>query len=141
MALAVEVAKISQVGQLEGFLSTVHSMDMLVDESISKPLASFSQYLSKNAIIEEKKSNRMLLRLLGWYTDPITGDELCLPHVGGCTLDDITFLLGQLWSSRKDFLYAAAWASNLFPKWGGLLFALHYALAHHHRFVRARGET
>lgn len=128
MVLAVEVAKLSQTDQLDPFRSEISALP---------PNQSIFMILNKyNRQMEQEALNSLLYTpdhhhdklLLGWCIKSLTEEDACLPHIGGCTFVDVKFLLGRLWSARKEFLHAAKWAA-IFPGWCGFLYLLQDFLA------------
>ncbi|KAG8723271.1 hypothetical protein FRC11_002509, partial [Ceratobasidium sp. 423] len=104
MALSVEVAKLNQVEQLDEVLEELTRISTHV--SPSDLLNHYSRDCESNEFCKEEYL-RPSPRLLGWHTDPDTRLETCLGCIGGCNIQDVLFLLDQLWPARSTFLQAS----------------------------------
>ncbi|CAE6492860.1 unnamed protein product [Rhizoctonia solani] len=125
MALSVEVAKLNQVEQLDVVLEELTRISTHV--SPYDLLNHYSRECESNEFCKEEYL-RPSPRLLGWHTDPDTRLETCLASIGGCNIQDVLFLLDQLWPARSAFLQASECAANSFPGWCGLFYVMHGTL-------------
>ncbi|CAE6339999.1 unnamed protein product [Rhizoctonia solani] len=126
ISLAINVAKLALVDQLW----IIEQGAVQVGQHWDPPIL-INNYSRKWEALEFCKDENYLrpaARLLGWYTDPNTRLETCLPNIGGCTIEDFDFIIKQLWVNRKSFLRAAKLSSGLFPWWCGLFHAMHNTL-------------
>jgi hypothetical protein len=119
MALSVQVAMLSQTGQLKPFLSAIASQPIASSQSICPMLHAHIRHLETQAMTNSQQLP--ITWLLGWHRDTITGRLTCLPQMGGCTIVDAKFLIERMWSARAQFLHAARWAAAIFPGWASLL--------------------
>ncbi|CAE6471127.1 unnamed protein product [Rhizoctonia solani] len=120
-SLLVQFAIISQSDNLNALFAsnTFRSQG----QSIALDFNNFTSGLMFR-VITQHLYNRALthkFEAFGWATDPDTGAIQCLPMLGGCTVITIHNLLGVLWDSRDQLLYAASQTQALFPGFGGLL--------------------
>lgn len=120
IALSIQVAVLAQTNQLQSFLSTISQQPPT--QSIYPKLRSHVRQLERQAMFGPNK--RSINWLLGWHQDETTGQLVCLPQMGGCTIIEAKFLVERMWSARAEFLRAAEWAAIIFPGWGSFLHTL-----------------
>ncbi|CAE6502550.1 unnamed protein product, partial [Rhizoctonia solani] len=126
ISLAVDVAKLALVDELwvveQGTVQVAQHWDppVLVNN--------YSRKWEGREFCNDEEYLRPANKLLGWYTDSTSRLETCLPNIGGCTLEDVGFIIQQLWIDRKKFLHVAKMSSGLFPWWCGLFHVMHNTL-------------
>ncbi|CAE6397122.1 hypothetical protein ACGC1H_003109 [Rhizoctonia solani] len=138
MALSVEIAKLNQAKQLDIVLQ------ILTQAAVQFPafdlLSHYSRKLEINEFCEDEYL-RPSPQLLGWHTDPDTRLETCLTCIGGCNIQDVQFLVDELWYARSLLLEASEYAAGTFPGWCGLFYVMHDTLVKVFGNFTRRSET
>ncbi|KAG8705355.1 hypothetical protein FRC11_009100, partial [Ceratobasidium sp. 423] len=126
ISLAVNVAKLALVDELwiveQGTFQATQQWDPPVI------INSYSRKWEAHEFCNGEEYLRPATKLLGWHTDPKTRLDTCLPNIGGCTIEDVDFIINQLWIDRKVFSQVATRSSGIFPWWCGLFHAMHNTL-------------
>ncbi|CAE6509237.1 unnamed protein product [Rhizoctonia solani] len=117
ITLAIQVVKVL-LAQRMGFM--LDETERLSPNDSIRPVLSHHVRAAEDQLLLPNTS----IWYLPWGLVPELGHKACLTLIGGFTLPDALFLVEQLWISRKEFLYAAAWGARDFLGWSGLLHML-----------------
>ncbi|CAE7158987.1 unnamed protein product [Rhizoctonia solani] len=120
MSLVVQLAMLAHnVDQnwFESFWLTVAQLPE--DQSVYSTLSEHMNRLYDWA--KELDPNKKDITLFGICYNPESRKVVCLPHTGECDTPAAEFIIEKLWSARDKFLFAARWATHLFPRMGIML--------------------
>ncbi|KAF8599193.1 hypothetical protein BDV93DRAFT_511898 [Ceratobasidium sp. AG-I] len=111
IALSIEIGILAQTGKLNLFVAEVSCLP--------------------EALRGREESGMGFL--LGWELREVDGRRICLPQLGGITIDDAKFLIEQLWSCRASFLQMARLVAGRTPGWARLILVLWQTVLQHSR--------
>ncbi|KAL5632838.1 hypothetical protein ACGC1H_005699 [Rhizoctonia solani] len=119
MSLFILYGTLDQTAQLDTILGLVANSTPR-GHSIFRALGKYTWHVVRGLVESNANDACDEWWIIRWYQDAMTGGARSLLTVGCCTPDDAILLLELLWTARSQLLYAARWATEIFPGMCGL---------------------